>query len=116
LFERAFTADVKLADDLGAGHRYDAACCAAKAARGDGVDAPADPAERVAFRGTSSWTPAGSRMSLTSGWLCVKQTSARGHATPGRPLICRRSRQEAKGIALMAAATCSAWEWSSMNC
>jgi hypothetical protein len=51
LFEGAFTTDAKLADDLSAGHRYDAACCAARAARGDGVDAPAEPAEREALRG-----------------------------------------------------------------
>ena len=35
----AFTADPKLADDLKAGHRYNAACCAALAAAGQGADA-----------------------------------------------------------------------------
>jgi eukaryotic-like serine/threonine-protein kinase len=46
----AFAADPKLADDLAAQHRYNAACYAARAARGDGVDAPADPGERGALR------------------------------------------------------------------
>jgi hypothetical protein len=35
----AFAADPKLADDLKAAHRYDAACSAAKAAAGQGKDA-----------------------------------------------------------------------------
>jgi serine/threonine-protein kinase len=35
-FAAAFTAEAKLADDLQAGHRYDAACCAALAAAGQG--------------------------------------------------------------------------------
>jgi tetratricopeptide (TPR) repeat protein len=47
----AFAADPKLAGDLITGHRYNAACDAAQAARGDGVDAPADPAGRAALRG-----------------------------------------------------------------
>jgi tetratricopeptide (TPR) repeat protein len=51
LFEGAFADDAKLASDLGAAHRYSAACSAAQAARGDGVDAPAEPAERAALRG-----------------------------------------------------------------
>jgi Flp pilus assembly protein TadD len=51
LYEGAFTADAKLADDLAAWDRYNAACCAARAARGDGVDAPADPAGRAVLRG-----------------------------------------------------------------
>jgi hypothetical protein len=51
LYEKAFAAEPKLADHLTAPHRYNAACYAARAARGDGVDAPADPAERAALRG-----------------------------------------------------------------
>jgi eukaryotic-like serine/threonine-protein kinase len=38
-FEEAFVADPKLADDLDAGHRYDAACVSALAGRGKGKDA-----------------------------------------------------------------------------
>jgi len=51
LFEQAFAADAKLASDPAAAHRYDAARYAARAARGDGVDAPTNPAERAALRG-----------------------------------------------------------------
>jgi tetratricopeptide (TPR) repeat protein len=51
LFDKAFAADAKLADDLVAGSRYEAACCAALAARGEGADAPTGPAERAALRG-----------------------------------------------------------------
>ena len=39
LYADAFTADPKLADDLKAGHRYNAACSAALAAAGQGTDA-----------------------------------------------------------------------------
>ena len=39
LYAAAFAADPKLADDLGAGNRYDAACLAALAAAGRGEDA-----------------------------------------------------------------------------
>ena len=39
LYADAFTADPKLADDLKAGHRYNAACSAALAAAGQGSDA-----------------------------------------------------------------------------
>jgi Tfp pilus assembly protein PilF len=49
LYAQAFAAESKLADDLNASHRYNAACSAARAARGDGVDAPAG-AERAALR------------------------------------------------------------------
>ncbi len=45
-----FAADPKLAADLSTSLRYNAACYAARAARGDGADAPADPAERAALR------------------------------------------------------------------
>jgi serine/threonine-protein kinase len=38
-YEAAFAAEPKLADDLGAGHRYDAACAAALAGCGQGQDA-----------------------------------------------------------------------------
>jgi tetratricopeptide (TPR) repeat protein len=40
LYADAFAAGPKLADDLRAGHRYNAACCAALAAGGQGTDAP----------------------------------------------------------------------------
>jgi Tfp pilus assembly protein PilF len=47
----AFTADGKLADDLAAEHRYDAACCAALAGCGQGEDAPKlDAKERARLR------------------------------------------------------------------
>jgi hypothetical protein len=50
LYDLAFTSDPKLADDMPAQHRYSVACYAARAARGDGVDAPTDPKERAALR------------------------------------------------------------------
>jgi hypothetical protein len=39
LYAAAFAANAALADDLSAGHRYDAACSAAQAAAGRGADA-----------------------------------------------------------------------------
>jgi eukaryotic-like serine/threonine-protein kinase len=52
LYEQAFALDPSLANQwLGAGtHRYDAACYAARAARGDGADTPAEPVGRAALR------------------------------------------------------------------
>jgi hypothetical protein len=50
LFEKAFAADPKLAADLNAGHRFDAARCAVQAAAGEGIDPPADAAARTALR------------------------------------------------------------------
>jgi tetratricopeptide (TPR) repeat protein len=50
LYERAFKEDPKLADDMVIQHRWYAACYAARAARGDGVDAPQDPIERARLR------------------------------------------------------------------
>src|SRR5262249_51450615 len=50
LYAQAFAADPKLADDLGAFHRYNAACSAARPARGDGNDAPSSAEERTALR------------------------------------------------------------------
>jgi tetratricopeptide (TPR) repeat protein len=50
LFERAFVADPKLAADLNAYYRYNAACYAVRAAVGDGIDPPADGAARTALR------------------------------------------------------------------
>jgi serine/threonine-protein kinase len=51
LYAAAFTADPRLADDLGAGHRYNAACSAALAAAGQGEDAtPLDDQERAHLR------------------------------------------------------------------
>jgi serine/threonine-protein kinase len=50
-YEEAFAAEPKLADDLGAGHRYDAACAAALAGCGQGKDADhSDAKERTRFR------------------------------------------------------------------
>jgi len=51
LYAAAFTADPKLADDLKAGHRYNAACNAALAAAGKGEDAAKlDDTERTRLR------------------------------------------------------------------
>jgi hypothetical protein len=52
LYDQAFAADPALAAQLVGiqTHRYNPACCAARAGRGDGVDAPADPGERAALR------------------------------------------------------------------
>jgi tetratricopeptide (TPR) repeat protein len=50
LYATAFDADPVLADDVAAGHRYNAACYAARAARGDGVDAPPGRVGRDALR------------------------------------------------------------------
>ena len=61
LYERAFAADPALADAFSraGGHRYNAACYAARAARGDGTDALADPAKRAALRAKSlAWLQA----------------------------------------------------------
>jgi serine/threonine-protein kinase len=52
LYAAAFTADAKLADDVGADHRYSAASHAALAAAGQGEDAaPLDAAARAKLRG-----------------------------------------------------------------
>jgi tetratricopeptide (TPR) repeat protein/serine/threonine protein kinase len=51
LYTDAFMADAKLADDLKAGHRYNAACYAALAAAGQGTDADKlDDKERTRLR------------------------------------------------------------------
>jgi tetratricopeptide (TPR) repeat protein/tRNA A-37 threonylcarbamoyl transferase component Bud32 len=53
LCAQAFDTDSSLAETMlpaNQTHRYDAACFAARAARGDGLDAPADPARRSALR------------------------------------------------------------------
>jgi tetratricopeptide (TPR) repeat protein len=50
LFEKAFAADPGLAEDSRTFHRYNAACCAALAARGEGVGAPIEPRKRAALR------------------------------------------------------------------
>jgi tetratricopeptide (TPR) repeat protein len=51
LYAAAFAADPKLADDLRAGHRYNAACHAALAAAGQGEDAASlDDKERMRLR------------------------------------------------------------------
>jgi serine/threonine-protein kinase len=60
LYADAFAADAKLADDLGAGHRDNAACCAALAAAGRGEDAAGlDEKERARLR------------EQALGWLCA---------------------------------------------
>jgi tetratricopeptide (TPR) repeat protein len=52
IYAEAFTADPKLAEDLRAGHRYNAACCAALAGCGKGKDADKhDDKERARLRG-----------------------------------------------------------------
>src|SRR5262249_54311777 len=51
LYAEAFKADATLADDLQAGHRYNAACAAARAGCGQGNDADQlDDKERVRLR------------------------------------------------------------------
>ncbi len=51
LYADAFADDPKLADDLKSGNRYSAACCAARAGRGDGEDAKdLDDKERAGWR------------------------------------------------------------------
>jgi len=50
LFEKAFAAEPKLAEDLLAFHRYNAACYAALAAHGDGLGAATELKERIALR------------------------------------------------------------------
>jgi hypothetical protein len=50
LYAGAFAADPKLADDLRAGHRYNAACSAALAAVGRGTDARRTTARRARLR------------------------------------------------------------------
>jgi hypothetical protein len=51
LYADAFNADAKLADDLKASHRYNAACAAALAAAGKGTDAgKLDDLERTRLR------------------------------------------------------------------
>jgi tetratricopeptide (TPR) repeat protein len=59
LYSDAFAADAKLADDLSAGHRYNAACYAARTARGDGIGAPDGAMERSVLRGKAlAWLQA----------------------------------------------------------
>jgi tetratricopeptide (TPR) repeat protein len=50
LFEKAFAADPRLAENRHTSHRYNAACYAALAARGEGVGAPTEPRKRAALR------------------------------------------------------------------
>ena len=50
LFEKAFAADPRLAEAPRTAHRYNAACYAALAARGEGVGAPTEPRKRAALR------------------------------------------------------------------
>ena len=50
-YARAFAGDPKLADDLTSSRRYNAACYALLAGRGQGTDAPAEPVARSALRG-----------------------------------------------------------------
>jgi hypothetical protein len=82
LFEKAFAADAKLANDLAAGHRYNAACYAALAAAGRGKGAAKlDDKERARLR----------RQALT--WL---QADLRAHGKQlksSRPEAANQSRQ-----------------------
>ncbi len=51
LFEKGFTANPALVgNNFGGPYRYNAACAAARAARGEGIDAPTDPAVRAGLR------------------------------------------------------------------
>jgi tetratricopeptide (TPR) repeat protein len=50
LFEKAFAADPRLAENPPTFHRYNAACYAALAARGEGVGGPTEPRKRAALR------------------------------------------------------------------
>ena len=51
LYEKGFAANQTPAGDTSINpNRYNAACAAARAARGDGIDAPTDPAVRAALR------------------------------------------------------------------
>jgi tetratricopeptide (TPR) repeat protein len=50
LYRKAFAAEPKLADDLGAFHRYNAACAAALAGCGSDIDASSQPQERAVLR------------------------------------------------------------------
>jgi hypothetical protein len=50
LWAEAFAADRKLAEDMNAQHRYNAACAAALAGAGRGEDPPTDEAEKVRWR------------------------------------------------------------------
>src|SRR5262249_49477840 len=51
LYEKALAGDPKLADDDASGHRYNAACAAALAGVGKGVDVPPlDDAARIRWR------------------------------------------------------------------
>ena len=61
LWSEALEADPNLGEDRRAGHRYNAACRAALAAAGKGVDEPADPDEAVKARlrgGVLGWLQA----------------------------------------------------------
>jgi hypothetical protein len=71
LYDGAFKADPQLAADLKARHRYNAACYAARAACGDGIDPPADAAERTALRQKSL------------GWLRADLVLRKKQATTG---------------------------------
>ena len=56
LYDRAFAADAKLAEDRAAKHRYQAARAGVLAANGQGTDTPTDPAGRSALRARAlSW-------------------------------------------------------------
>jgi hypothetical protein len=76
LYERAFASDPALAADVKNGHRYDAACYAARAARGDGVDAAIRPDERKVLRGKAlAWLQ--EDMSLYRKWAVSSSSAER---------------------------------------
>jgi hypothetical protein len=80
LYAAAFAADFNLADDLGAAHRYNAACSAALAAAGQGEDAgKLDAGERARLRKQAlDWLRAD--LSLRSKQLDSGQPAARAAA------------------------------------
>jgi tetratricopeptide (TPR) repeat protein len=72
--EAAFKADAKLADDPALANRYNAACLAARAGCGEGVDAPGpDDPERSRLRG------------LALSWLRAHLLALRGRPEAGKP-------------------------------
>jgi tetratricopeptide (TPR) repeat protein len=74
LYEEAFAADPKLADDLAVAHRYNSTCYAGRAAHGDGTDAPTDPMAKAALRAKAfNWL----RMDLN---LCKRQAASQDGA------------------------------------
>ena len=101
LYADAFTADAKLADDLKAGHRYNAACFAALAAAGQGTDADKldDQEHRRLRQQALAWLRADLEQ-WANDWKAASQKIARpcgpcsstGSATPTWPACVTRMR------------------------